>query len=42
MWVWDNRPKGMACVQWKLSLDTSRFGHVSKSGHMLTIQRVKW
>ena len=28
--------KGKACVQWIFSLDTARFGHVSK------IQRVQW
>ena len=32
--------KGRACVQWKLSLDTLIFGHVSKSRHVSAIQRV--
>ena len=32
---------GRAYVQCKFSLDTSRFGHVSKSGHLSVIQRVQ-
>ena len=35
------RNMGRAYVQCKLSLDTSRFGHVSKSKHLSAIQRVQ-
>ena len=33
---------GKASVQWIFSLDTTRFGHVSKSGHVSKIQHVQW
>ena len=28
--------KGRACIQWKFSLDTIGFGHMSKNGHVFT------
>ena len=34
--------KGTVSVQWIFSLDTARFGHVSKSRHVSKIQRVQW
>ena len=33
--------KGRACVQWKFSLDTTGFGHVSNNEYMSTIC-TKW